>query len=467
MSNSRKFILVLILSIVCRNAYTQFSNTLSPADKVYGLSKFWQEVNYNFVYLDKVNRKEWDSTYRVLITQVQQTPNDYEYYRLLQKFCAMLKDGHTNVYLPNSISSGMLTRMFGEYWFGLSLIDGKPVVTQTLKTKIKEIPIGSEIISVNDIPVSQYLRDSVEPYISSSTEYVLKSQAVTNMLQGLSGAAYNVKMKRPDGTLASFQLKHERTADTSFYPPLKQRELFELKWYKNDIAYIALNSFSDERIDSLFKAALPELYKAKALIVDLRYNGGGSTGIGTEILQYLMNDTIMQHSRYYTRNHLPAFKAWGKFVKPADTLYSDWDKKAWKVYHDNYYYAFEYEPDTIHLQAKRIVVPSAILIGNGTASAAEDFLISADNQKHFVKIGEPTYGSTGQPLPFDLPGGGSARVCTKKDTYPDGREFVGYGIQPDIRVAPALSDFLKENDVVLNRAITYLAEQLKKNGTVK
>jgi hypothetical protein len=35
--------------------------------------------------------------------------------------------------------------------------------------------------------------------------------------------------------------------------------------------------------------------------------------------------------------------------------------------------------------------------------------------------------------------GGSARICTKKDTYPNGKEFVGYGIKPDIEVKRTLN----------------------------
>lgn len=77
-----------------------FRPTLSSTEKIYGLSKFWQEVNYNFVYLNKVDRTMWDNAYKEMITKVQETKNDYEYYRELQKFCALLKDGHTNVYLP-------------------------------------------------------------------------------------------------------------------------------------------------------------------------------------------------------------------------------------------------------------------------------------------------------------------------------------------------------------------------------
>ncbi|HEX7756078.1 MAG TPA: S41 family peptidase, partial [Niabella sp.] len=110
----------------------------------------------------------------------------------------------------------------------------------------------------------------------------------------------------------------------------------------------------------------------------------------------------------------------------------------------------------------RIVVPTVLLTGNNTASAAEDFLIAADDQKHMIRMGEPSFGSTGQPLVFDLPGGGSARVCTKKDTYPDGREFVGYGVQPHIKITPGIKDYLSGKDVVLEEAVSYLQKQLKR-----
>jgi len=128
-------------------------------------------------------------------------------------------------------------------------------------------------------------------------------------------------------------------------------------------------------------------------------------------------------------------------------------------FHDQYYHEFPYEPYTVKTSARRIAVPAVILIGNNTASAAEDFLIFADNQKHMIKIGEPTFGSTGQPLMIQLPGGGSARICTKKDVYPDGREFVGYGIQPDILIKRTLDDYLNHTDPVLEAAINYLNDK--------
>jgi C-terminal processing protease CtpA/Prc len=456
----RKLLTFLIAILIGIPLLAQMPATLSASDKVYGLSKFWQEVNYNFVYIGRVDRSKWDSAYRSMIGQVQATPDDYCYYRLLQKFCAILHDGHTNVWASQGVNDLILTKMFGEYWFGTENIDGKAIITHTLKSKIKELPIGSEVIEVNGLPVEQYLRDSVRPYISSSTHYVLEDQAIVNLLKGPMGASYKIKVRRPDGSILPLSLTHAKTADTAFYPSLVNSPLLEMKWVDKQIAYLALNSFEDQKIDTLFTDKLPELYKARGLIIDLRNNGGGNTGIGYAILQYLMRDSVMNGSRSFTREHRAAFKAWGKFVEPRDTLYDPWKRQAWNYNHDAVMYAFEYEPDTIHLKGQRLIVPTVILIGHNTASAAEDFLIAAANQQHMIRIGDRSYGSTGQPFLFDLPGGGGARVCTKKDTYPDGKEFVGFGIAPDMVVKPVVKDFVDHKDPALDKSIDYLELQL-------
>jgi C-terminal processing protease CtpA/Prc len=101
-----------------------------------------------------------------------------------------------------------------------------------------------------------------------------------------------------------------------------------------------------------------------------------------------------------------------------------------------------------------------LLVGPGTFSAAEDFASSFDILSAGTIIGEPTGGSTGQPLMFPLPGGGSGRVCTLQERYADGREFVGVGIQPKIVVTPTVADFRMERDVVLEAAIEYLRKWL-------
>jgi carboxyl-terminal processing protease len=102
-----------------------------------------------------------------------------------------------------------------------------------------------------------------------------------------------------------------------------------------------------------------------------------------------------------------------------------------------------------------------LLVGPRTFSAGEDFTVAFDAMRRGKIVGEPTGGSTGQPLFFTLPGGGSARVCTKRDSYPDGREFVGRGIQPHIVVHPTVSDFRAGRDTVLEAALRELQKPAK------
>ncbi len=431
-------------------------NNITNVDKIYGLSKFWQEVNYNFVFLDKIDKQQWEENYKKAIIEVQQTKDDYEYYRVLQKFCALLKDGHTNVYFPEEIQKNVFTTYFGEYRIVLTNFGGKAIVTRVNLSKKEEIPIGSEIIKVNGLATQDYIDTFVKPYIASSTDYIVEDRSVSTLLKSPIGTTFNITLQLPNGTTKELTLTHSETKEKEIYPPIQKRALITSKWLKNNILYLALNSFQDDKINNLFEEKLPEVYKAKGLIIDIRQNGGGSTKIGLDILKYLTKDSILYGSKSFTRSHIPTFKAWGKWTKAEDTTGNSIAKRNFLAYKDQYYYEFPYQPDTIKLKKKRIAIPTAILTSHKTASAAEDFLIYADQQKHITKIGETTFGSTGQPFIFNLPGGGKARVCTKKDTYPDGREFIGYGIKPDIEVKTSLEQYINNEDPVVEKALEVL-----------
>jgi len=101
--------------------------------------------------------------------------------------------------------------------------------------------------------------------------------------------------------------------------------------------------------------------------------------------------------------------------------------------------------------------PVALLTGAQTYSAAEDFTAMFRMMKRGVVVGEATGGSTGQPLFFELPVGGKARICVKRDVYPDGTSFVGKGIAPDVEVQQTVAGLRAGRDPVLERALAGLA----------
>ncbi len=111
------------------------------------------------------------------------------------------------------------------------------------------------------------------------------------------------------------------------------------------------------------------------------------------------------------------------------------------------------EPDTA---TPPFLGPIVALANAGTGSAAEDFLVPLHSAHRATLVGERTSGSTGQQVAVELPGGGKAIICSKRDTYPDGREFVGIGIIPDVEVQPTVDDIVSGRDPILEKGIEVL-----------
>ena len=72
-----------------------------------------------------------------------------------------------------------------------------------------------------------------------------------------------------------------------------------------------------------------------------------------------------------------------------------------------------------------------------------------------VVLGQPTYGSSGDPKPHELPNGVIAFVPSWQALLPDGTCFEGVGVPPDVEVAVNSSDFAT-TDPVLERALETL-----------
>ncbi len=452
-----KYLLCCFLLIKSMTAFSQVDTTsnLSDTEKLYGLSLFWKEAAYNFAYFDKANIN-WDSAYQAFIPKILATKNTYEYYRQLKRFAALLKDGHTDVQSPWSLFKGSTnTQVHFDY------LEGKVIVKNVIQKDSSLVPFASEVICINNIPIQSYLKSEILPYISSSTTHWLYNRAM-NMIYNTSDTIKSIVLKlvTPKGDTVSYETrlttKDKRTAYDSRFP-----KFIVYKEFPDDIIYINLLTFADSSVISSFKKHLPKLYNAKGVILDLRVNGGGNSNIGIEILKYFTDQKTIKTAASRTPNHIASFKAWGKYFALKDTLNNPEDKdfliKSHLVSNSNYWYDLKTDAIANDISAKKLKCPLIILTGTQTASAAEDFLIALANIKgRATTVGEKTEGSTGQPLPFDLPGGGKARICTLRETYPDGKEFVGVGIIPDVEIKRTIEDLVTGKDAALEKAIELL-----------
>ena len=414
---------------------TPFKANLSDDEKVAGLSKFWSEARFNFAYFDLVPDLDWDALYLEYLPKVRQTKSTLEYYQTMMAFAARLKDGHTGVNAPNELTDELYARPALQ----TRLVEDKVLILKVLDEQLRAqgIEAGQELIAIDGVPVKDYAAQKVAPYQSVSTKQDWESAVFERaLLRGAANSTVALTLRAANGetftkTLARLPVA-ERNKLVTPAPPM------EFKMLPGNIAYVALNTFNENRTAELFEAAFDDIAKASALFIDLRNNGGGNSSVGYRVLACL-TDQPFQTSKWATRNYRPAFRAW---QRPQDM----YEQPAGLA-----------QPNGKKLYTK----PVFVLTSPRTYSAAEDFLVAFEMMKRGVIVGEASGGSTGQPLFFSLPGGGSARICTKRDSFPDGRLFVGVGIAPNKPVAQTVADFRAGKDTVLEAALEEARKAMK------
>ena len=428
--------------------FKDLPDQITDNEKLYWLSQEWAEIKYNFVNIDRL-KLNLDSLYKSFIPLVLNTENDYEYYRILQKFMAYMHDGHSEVY--------------GDFY---SYTDYIPVLFKDFNkkvyiTSVRKIPeldstwIGAELIEIEGVPTVRYLESEMFPYVSASTDQSLWMQGVFKLHSDLRENPFRGTIRKQDGAIVKLNLKRNgeatRTPEDKYWGPMDTRsgKIVELSWIDENIALLRFNKFSpeDEAIKQFDKAA-KEMDKAKAVIIDLRNNGGGSTEVAWHLQKYLTHGKQFLNFAWETRINDGAGKANG-----------NWQEE-YKDFFLNKAYRFE-KPEIIAVAdtVERIKCPAVILIGRYTFSAAEDFLVNIyEVPGRPVLIGEATAGSTGSPLFIPgLAGGGAMRICTRRICYPvSGKRFVNSGVIPDIEVKQTIEDFLNGRDAVLERAVSEL-----------
>jgi len=385
-------------------------------------ARLWSEVKYNFVYLEKRPEVDWEGVLERYMPRIAAANDDVEYGRILEEVVALLKDGHTNAY-PKAVApiDGPLVN--------LEPIQGKPVVTAVGNLpELAPIKPGMELIEIDHAPVATIIRRDIDPYIASSTAQDRALREMRMLLKGPPDGAIQTKWVDLQGKTLEVVL-HRNASKNRSAMPTKQRERFEYTELPGHISYMALNDFGDEGVVRDFESKFQQARQATAWILDLRDNVGGNSSIGYQILGHFLT-AAAQGEAWRTRVYNPTLRAWGQ-------------PQSW----------YEGSPDAIQLaDGPRYAGPVYVLTGPSTCSAAEDFLIPLKEHKRATLVGEPTCGSSGQPLFFSIYGA-DARVCTKWDRFPDGTEFVGIGVLPDVAAGRTREDVAAGRDAVLEAAI--------------
>ncbi len=194
-------------------------------------------------------------------------------------------------------------------------------------------------------------------------------------------------------------------------------------------AYIMITHWERARCGDLaadFADALADAKSARALILDMRGNGGGDEMLARAVA--------------------------GRFVK-TPTLYA------------KHVSVIAAAPGTFGPVQERVLEPIAggwekpvvTLMGPVNMSSNEAFLLMMRAAGSKL-IGQRSGGSSGNPQPHKLGNGVTVYLPSWKAMLPDGTVFEGVGIAPDVEVATVPADF-ETSDPVLKAAVAELTKR--------
>ncbi len=278
---------------------------------------------------------------------------------------------------------------------------------------------------------------------------------VSGHLRGEPGTSFIIKIKRPS---TGKEMKMKVTRRTIQMPYLPYYGMLQ-----GNVGYINFNSYTENSAKDVRRAFIDlKRQGAKALVFDLRNNGGGSVQEAVSIVNM--------------------FVPKGKLVLAMKG----------KLQRMNNEYKTTVEPlDT--------VMPMVVLVNDNTASASEITSGSLQDYDRAVILGTRTYGKGLVQTTMDLPYNGQMKLTTAKYFIPSGRcvqalnykhakggyvEHVpdsltkvfytvggrevrdGGGIKPDVEVVPDslpniafyLAGARDSNEVLLNYEVDYIAK---------
>lgn len=195
------------------------------------------------------------------------------------------------------------------------------------------------------------------------------------------------------------------------------------KMLDNNILYIQVTIFGDNTVQQLDQVLTDNLPKhPKAIILDLRNNGGGYVRAAQQLLgRFISDGKVIMYQKYSAdapvgQNPLPALAG----------------------------------------GVSDLSTPIVVLVNAGTASASEITTGALQDYKRATVIGEKTYGKGSEQNVRPLPDGSSVRITIAHWLTPHNREIDGVGLTPDIAATMTADDIKANKDPQLDRAVLFL-----------
>nr|WP_314492450.1 S41 family peptidase [uncultured Chryseobacterium sp.] len=442
-----------------------------------------------------ISKEKLDFKFDSLKKTISRPLTPVQFYFKIQPVISKIREGHLSLKIPAKKFSRKEIKvlknkkgLFGRFEYYVS--DNRLYITEN-KDSVEQIKPGTEILSINEIPVSDYLqkyRDliSSDGYNTTFQNYYLKdvffnfyvaekgimdSAKVETLYQGERKTVHLKRESKNRQDLEKDKAEKKRTdekkvndyvASTSSY-----NRNFKFSDQDSTVAYMKIQSFSRTFSDRFYRESFAKIKKAKSsyLIIDIRNNYGGSLYEINNLYSYLAREPFVLikpsqlastatplKTNYFRKSGPLQFTVKsllypGYFFSQAFSSYKGKDGAA--------YYKMK-ENKSTRPKKDAFAGKVYLLINGGSFSASSIISSKLKYEKRVVLVGEETGGANDgtvagfysyQKLPnskIDLPIG---LLLIQPNINFTGTQR---GVIPDVEVIQTMQDLLEQKDVQLD-----------------
>jgi carboxyl-terminal processing protease len=394
--------------------HAQSSATISLQERVTMASQIYHIVS---TFFPSLSQDKFDAAYQQYLATALRADDRREFDLASMEFVAGLHDGHSWFY------DSWLDRTYGQPVGFLAYPLG--TTWTVVQSRLDQVRPGDVVVAIDGAPTDEFFARS-RRYISASSG----RDAGVSFFDTPAIFPEKFTLTLGDGRRISIDRQNDKKMSQA--PQVTQGHWLVEK----SVAYIKIPIFHGIETQARALQYLKEFQNAKTVILDVRGNPGG--GEPSVLQSSLMGRPYQTWTESSSQHGGPLLRSYASaYPQHATVTYSD---------------AFVRPRDTAY--AGRLI----LLTDRICSCACEDFVMPFKYSKRATLVGETTAGTFSFTRHVDFENGMILNIAAVHHTFPDGSQFEGVGIVPDVPVDTTPEDLKTGHDPVLQKALE-LAQQ--------
>lgn len=427
----------------------------SPAELQADLDGIWQALlDVGAEPFRTSSREHVETMYRTARASMTAPMPVLQAWLTIAPILGALNDGHVSLGFPDKLNDAAFA-------FPLSFVLSNDNELIVRSDDTRTIPIGGRILSINGVSAAKYIPIALTT-LGAQTPWFHRSRfthggAWPSIAVFGTGPEYRVRWATSQNVASEVVISASSSSPTNASKTGSIAPYTYETIREGQIGYIDYKSCEDlERFETFLATTFSQIEAApiRALVVDIRRNGGGNSRLNNELWQYAANKPFKQFG--------------GVIVKSCDRLKREYGQvKYVSIYGDSAWNApngtlitREADPNAGLVEPRPLATryggPVYLLISVATFSSAMSCALAAKDYGLATIVGEETgepVNSTGEIYEYVTPNIGlrawlTTKVFLAPKPHPDGQ-----GVVPDVAVATTTDDVAAGRDPVLDRAI--------------